>query len=124
MATQNLGKTITILANEDLSSYQFRFMKINSSAKATLCGEGEAACGVLQNDPAAANRGADVMVGTGQTKVVAGAAASCGDWVASDSVGRAVVASSSDHILGQFLEAPGEAGDVVSVLFQRHPATL
>jgi hypothetical protein len=39
-------------------------------------------------------------------------------------VGRAVVASTGDHILGKFLEAPSAAGQVVTFLYRMHPATL
>lgn len=119
MERENLGKTITLTANADLSSSQYCFMKVNSSGKILVPAAGGDAVGVLQDKPAAADRAGCVMVGTGVTRVLAGGSASVGGLVASDSSGRAVAAVSGDFILGTFLEAPTGSGQVVSILFQK-----
>lgn len=118
MAYENLGKVINIPAASDLSASQYHFVKLDSSAKLALSAEGEDAIGVLQDDPAAADRGGAVMVGVGITKVVAGAATHAGFPVASDGTGRAIDSDTGDYILGFFLEAASGAGALVSILFQ------
>lgn len=118
MAYENLGKVVNIFAAEDLSAKQFRFVKLNSSGKATLSSLGADAIGVLQDDPDALDKAAAVMIGSGITKVVAGAATHAGFGVMSDSTGRAVDSATGDAVLGFFLEAASAAGDIVSMLFR------
>jgi hypothetical protein len=119
MATQNLGQTISLEAGADLTSSQYRFVKL-SSGKAALCGDGEDAIGVLQNDP---NSGQEAAVAlSGITKVVAGGMCTQDGYGASDSSGRAVDAVTGDFTLCRFLEAATTAGEIVSaVLLPAHP---
>lgn len=124
MAVENLGKCVTMPASGDHSANQYKFMKIDSNARAALCDDGADATGVLQNDPAAIDRAASVMIGAGRTKVVAGGTVTTGNYVASDSSGRAVNAASGDYILGVAEETASVAGTMISILFQPGHATL
>lgn len=124
MAYENLGKCITLNAAADLSASQFCFVTVDSNGRAALAGDGADAIGVLQDDPSALDRAAQVMVGTGITKVKSGATTTKGGYAASDSTGRAVDATSGDKILGEFLEAAGGANQYVSILFQKGAAAL
>ncbi len=119
MAFENLGKCVTLPANTDLSASQYCFVDVNSSGKVAVAGDGADSIGVLQDDPAAADRGACVMVGSGITKVKTGGTCTAGSWAASDSTGRAVNAISGDQILGQFLEDNTTANTFISLLFQK-----
>jgi len=123
MAVEQALKVISLLASADLSSYQYRFMKVDSNGKAALCGDGQWGIGVLQNDPAAADRAASIAV-AGASKVEAGGTVTAGGAVASDANGRAVDAASGDYILGMALESATAAGQVVSVLLSPRPSTL
>jgi len=124
MAVENLGKCVTLTAAADLSSYQYRFIKVDSSGYAALCGDGQDADGVLQNDPGAAGRAANVMVGVGITKITAGGTCTAGGDAASDANGRAVNAASGDYIKGVFLESATGAGQIIKMIFQPSKATL
>ncbi len=119
MAYENLGKCVTLPANADLSASQNCFVDINSSGKVAVAGDGTDAVGVLQDDPAAADRGAIVMVGNGITKVKSGGTCTAGSWAASDSSGRAVNAVSGDQILGQFISGTTSADEIITMLFQK-----
>ena len=124
MAYENLGKCISLEASTDLSSYQYRFVKL-STTQLALCGDGQNAIGVLLNDPAAQARAGNVMVGSGVTKVVAGGNVTAGDLISSDASGRAVTAVSGDFLLGHALEtSTSGAGAVVSILFQKTGSVL
>lgn len=107
-------------ANGNLSTYQFRFVKINSLNRVGICGDGEEADGVLHNKPSAAGYAATVAMreSGGRTKIVAGGAFSIGDQIASDASGRAVVAATGDAILGIAEEAATTANDVITLRLQ------
>jgi len=124
MATENLGKCISLPANGDLSAAQYYIMKVNSSGNVAACGDGQLGDGVLQDDPAAAGRPANVMVGIGVTKGVVGGAITAGNSVSSDSSGRFVASASGDYILGKALETCTTAGQTISILWQPAPSKL
>src|SRR5438105_625189 len=86
----NVGLDFSLPANADLSASQFFFVLVNSSKKIALCtgAAGEGFAGVLQNDPTA-NQAAGVRYG-GLSKVVCGGSFSAGDYVTSDSAGKAI----------------------------------
>lgn len=121
MATENLGKTITLPIATTALNKQYRFVTVDSAGRAALAADGGDAIGVLQDDAATLDYATCVMVGNGITKVMAGAATTLGGYVASDSTGRAVDPATGDRILGEFLEAATAAGDIVSILFQKYP---
>ena len=114
MATENVQSSITLASAADLSSSQYCFVKL-SAGLAALCGAGEDAIGVLQNDPAAAARAAEIADG-GIVKVKVGAVVAQDANVASDSTGRAVTAVSGDYMLGKALEASTAANQIIRVL--------
>jgi hypothetical protein len=124
MAVENLGKCLTFEASADLSTYQYRFVKTDANGQIELCGDGEAADGILQNKPAAAGRAAQVALPGCISKVVSGAVVAKNALVASDANGRAVTAVSGDYILGKALEAAGAADVKIAILFQKGGATL
>jgi hypothetical protein len=114
MAFEENLKTISLTAAADLSAKQYYFMKVDSNGKAAVCGDGEKAIGVLQNDPAS---GQAATVGVdGVTKVVASAAITKGTAVASSSAGKAAAPGTSDVIVGIALTSSGADGDIISVL--------
>lgn len=118
MSTGTAGdtKSITLQANADLSSYQFYFAKANSSGKAVVCStRGERALGVLGNDPAAANRSAEI-VWHGACPVEAGGTFAAGDPITTNSSGKAIKADrAGDVVIGTAKEA-GASGSRATVL--------
>lgn len=122
MAVNNAQTLITVPASGDLSSSQYLFMTINSSGQAAATGDGAAADGVLQNDPAASGREA-VIATAGRVKVKLGGTVAAGDDVASDTNGKAVSAATGDVILGKCVEG-GAVNNIGSIIFNpRNAAT-
>lgn len=124
MAYEDLGKCVSIPANADLSSYQYCFVSINSSGYVAVTGDGLEADGILQDDPAAQGRPAQVMVGAGISKIKVAGVVTKGDNVASDSAGRATTAVSGDRIMGVALETSTTANQIIAMLFKPGAAAL
>ena len=121
MATQQLEayNMITLPAGADLSSAQFKFVKISSGA-VVLCGAGENALGVLTNKPAS-GEAASVQIG-GIAKVQADAALSTtGAKVMSSADGQAAAATSTNHVLGMTVTTAAAAAELVEVLLAPPP---
>ncbi len=103
MAVDYEIESLTRIAGADLSSSgQYRFVKQANDGTVTVCNAaGESALGVLQNNP---KLGQAATVAYGDViKVVAGGTVAPGDMVATDSAGRAVVASNGQAILGEVI---------------------
>ena len=114
---------ISLLADVDMSSYQFRFVEFNSSGKVEdVTDDGDLCIGVYQENSATADGDAmqimvlgisKVEVGTGGVTVADKIQAE-GDATAANA-GRAMTAASSDWVQGIAL-ATGIAGDIVPIL--------
>jgi len=102
----------TRVAAADLSSSQFKFVKLAADNKVALAGAGELALGALQNKPIA-GEAANVMV-NGTSKVVAGDTIVEGAIVAADAAGDAVTAAAGAWGLGLALNGAAD-GDIVEV---------
>lgn len=119
---------ISVPAGADLSAKQNHFVKINSAGAAVLAGAGEAAVGVLVNDPTSGQT-ATIQVG-GIAKVKAGGTVATGALVAANADSEGAVAakgttntsdtSTTDALVGSFVMGiavlGGVEGDVISVL--------
>ena len=107
------GVIPTILSASDLSSKQYHFVTLDSSAKAALSAAGGLVDGVLQDKPDGADKDAAVAT-SGQSKVMAGDAVTSGDLVASDDLGRAVPVSPGEWAAGRAL-SDASADEYVTV---------
>ena len=117
MSTQQKLNTISLEAGADLSADQFKFMTLSSGQAILNTVAGGSCIGVLQGDPDAQGKAAEIATGTGQiVKVEAGAAVTQGDKVQSDGTGRAILAASADHVQGTALDAAAAAGELIRVL--------
>ena len=117
MATDQSMTIINLEAGQDLSSKQYYFVSMAADGQVDPTGDGLSAEGVLQDAPSAAGYPASIAI-AGITKVVAGAAITRGDLVASGSAGKAKTATSGNRVLGIALEAATNDGDVISVLLK------
>lgn len=122
MAFEIPGFKFSLEASGDLSASQFRFVTADANGQAAVAGAGVPTIGVLQDKPSAAGIAGEIM-GDGITKVVAGAAVTAGAQVMSDATGRAVTATTGNHIAGQALETAANAGEIISV-FLKHGGQL
>lgn len=116
MATQQAVTSITLPAAADYSTTgQFRFMDCDTSGQAVLVASaGADGIGVLQNDPAAVGRDAEVAI-AGIVKVYAGGTVAAASWVQSDANGAAIDASTSDYVFGMCVSG-GAVGELIEVL--------
>lgn len=101
MATQGNQIRESMIAGADLSSKQFTFVKMNTTDNTVInAGNGEAAMGVLINDPTSG--GAATVVVHGRVTVEVGTGGlSAGDSIGIDANGEAVTAASGDIVVGQ-----------------------
>ena len=121
MATQNVGQVITGIAGADLSTAQYKFVKLAADGEYDLSSDGAQAEGVAQNDPAAQGRALAVAT-AGIVKVVVGTGGlTAGDDVASGAAGGAITAASGDAILGVALD-DATVGTVGRVLLNKGAA--
>ena len=88
MATQESLTCITLEAGADLSSDQYKLVKLSAANTIVLCSNAtDAPVGVLQNKPAS-GQAATVCI-SGASKLLAGGTISAGDFVGTDASGTA-----------------------------------
>lgn len=117
MSTENTLTCITFVASGDLSSYQYRFVTLNSSGQIALAVDNDRVLGILQDKPAAAGRAASVAV-AGISKCVFGGSVTKGAAVTTNFEGKAVaIDTSADYNLG-ISEDTGAAGVISRVVLQ------
>lgn len=116
MATEEALQRISMPVASDLSAKQFLFVKLDSSGNAVVAGDGEAASGVLQDKPDGSSVATAGMVGiAGVTMITYGGNVTAGDYLTSDTNGKAVKAGTGDYINGKAMVS-GASGDVGSAL--------
>lgn len=108
-----LSKTFT--AGADLSSLQYRFVKLSGANTVTVCGNGEVPIGILQNDPESGEQ-ANVMV-MGISNLAVHAATSRNDKLGSQANGRGVAVTADTNTYNAVaLEAATAQDDEIKVL--------
>lgn len=118
MATQGNQTRESMIAGADLSALQWTFVKMNTTDRTVVAaGAGEAAFGVLINDPTLGNAATVVTVGRVIVEVGTGGL-TAGDLVGVDANGEAVTAASADVVVGIALEAKS-AGERATIDFFR-----
>lgn len=110
---------ITLVAGGDLSSSQYKFVKLNASGQAVICAAAtDIPIGVLQNDPASGAE-AEVLV-SGGTKIVAGAAIGEGAQIGTSATGKAVAlvagTDTTKFVVGTIITESGADGDIVTAV--------
>lgn len=111
-ATPLLDKTL--LSAADLSTFQFRAVRITADYTVNNSAAGLDALGIQQDMPAAAGRGCRVRF-DGTSKGVAGAAFAAGARLTTDATGRLVAAATGNFLVARALQAALAVGDVVEV---------
>ncbi|MEE4113485.1 MAG: capsid cement protein [Desulfobacteraceae bacterium] len=115
------GIDISLLAAEDLSSYQYRFITIASDTTVQLAnGATEYPIGILQNAPESGEVAVVRVVGI--SKLIANAAITVGtrvkmEYVSTSDNGKADAADTNkDTVRGVALTASGAEDDIITVL--------
>lgn len=117
---QNL-LTVSLPVNQSFASLQFTFVAVNSSGNLIPpSGAGVYCDGVIQDDNPNSGIVASSVGIFGISKVVSAGTVTAGDLVMTDSSGRAVTATSSNHILGRALAGNGGVtGVIIPVLLNK-----
>ena len=113
MAVTQSRDTRSLIAGEDLSSHQFRFVTLESDGQIDKAdAAGEKCFGVLENDPASG--GEATVVVQGQTRIVCGGTVAAGAELQTDASGEAITAAAGDVVMGYAMEA-GVDGQVIAM---------
>ena len=110
---------ITLSAGADLSTKQYRFVKLDSSGNAIVCAAvTDKPVGVLQNNPTSGQAAEIVVVGL--TKVSTDAALAIGDLVGTSADGQAAAyvagTDTTKYVVGQALVTSGAADELTSII--------
>lgn len=120
MAFQQPDLMITLPAAADLSTHQFKFVKLDTSGQAAaIAAVTDRPVGVLQNKPNAVGKSATVMV-IGITKLEGDANLAKGDLIGTSADGQADAKTpgtdTTNFICGQVIDDNAAAGGLASVL--------
>lgn len=116
MASMKNKNSISLPAGADLSSDQFKFVKLSSGQVVLQDSAGASCLGVLITPASAAGRAVEVATGSGQVvKVIAGGTVAVDAKVQSDASGLAITAASGDHVQGTCVKG-GASGELIEVL--------
>lgn len=122
MATTESMTCLSLNASADLSTHQFKFVKVSGSNAVTIVAAStDVALGVLQNK-AASGQPAQVAI-AGRTKVIAGAAVAAGAHVMPNASGLAVTATATNRARGIALTAAANANELIDVALLIVPVT-
>lgn len=113
MALEQNVRPISLPAGEDLTSHQWRFVKVGAGSTFVKAGAGEGV-GVLQNKPT--NGEAASVATDGVSFCEAGGAINEGDLVTTDIQGRAVAASPGDVVKGTAAGGASKAGVIFNLI--------
>lgn len=106
----------TLIAGEAMTDKQFYIVQLDATGKLEVAeGATDLVVGVLQNTPAAGEAAVYQFLGT--AKVKAGGTIAIGDWVTTDSAGKAVATTTDGNItIGRYIGQEAAAdGDIIEV---------
>lgn len=115
MSFEISGSRFSLEAAADLSAKQYRAVKVDSTGKAALCGDGEAAIGILQNKPTSGQTAEIWGVGN-VSKFEQSASLTIGAYVNSDANGLGQADAASKYRIGILLANGGAANAIGSVM--------
>lgn len=116
IATANAHK-ITLVAGADLSSAQYKFVKISSGNAVVCAAATDRPIGVLQNAPASGQEAEIVVVGG--TKVIAGGSITAGAAIGTNGSALAAaktVGTDTTHYIAGTALSGGSANEVISAI--------
>ena len=115
MAYENYTRPVTMIAGQDFSALQYRFISLAVDGQIDPTGYGLESQGVIQNDPSAAGRAASVVSVLGDlTKLEAGGVVRVGREVMSDAVGRGIEATAGGRVQAIAHSASAAAGQIIT----------
>ncbi len=118
MANTRHAVTITLPADGDLSSNQFRIVGVDDNGRAQIqTGVATPCIGILMNKPAATDRPAEIAIVGSIVKVEAGAALNERDYIRANTGGIATATTTAeDEVVGIALSAAAASADLFEML--------
>jgi len=116
MSTENIGHLFSREAGEDMTAKQHYIVQLSATGLIEVAeGATDLIVGVLQNTPDTGEQA--VYAFSGVAKVKAGGAINIGDWVTTDSAGKAIATTTDGNItIGRFIGTAAAAdGDLAEV---------
>jgi hypothetical protein len=129
MAIQNGGQTFAFKAATDMSTYQFKVVKLSTTTAftvETMSAAGDAPYGILQNTPSATQEAfVRVIAGGGFTKISADEVVTIGAPLMVSADGQAVsgirlALTGTSYFIGDALEASTSADDFITISLGGH----
>ncbi len=118
MASDLIVGPKSILASADLSAKQFTFVVMNAAGQLiTPLFSGHATIGVLQDKPTAQGQPGQVCRPGDISKIYCGGSVNAGDFVTTDTNGKAITATSGTEVAGQAMDA-GASGSIIRIVYQ------
>lgn len=109
---------ITLEAGEDLSTKQYRFVKIDTGKAVACSAATDVPIGVLQNDPASGEEAAIVVVGG--TKIVSSASIAAGIKIGTNNAGKADAkvagTDTTEYTVGQVVLGASADGEYLTAV--------
>lgn len=122
MAYEIPGFTFTLVAGADLSSSQYKFVKLNASGQAVaIAATTDMPVGVLQNTPKSGE--AASIMGMGITKLQGDVDLAKGAAIQTSADGQAAASATGGFMVGQVLEDNSAAGGLATVFINCANAT-
>lgn len=117
MAYEIPGFSFTLPASTGVLNTQFRMVTINASGEAAFPAAGAAIVGCMTNKPTLSGQAATI-VNDGIVKIeAAGSTVATGDLVAASSIGRVILGTTNNTIVGRVVSgSSGSTGRILSVL--------
>jgi len=127
MATEQILKSVTATAGADLSTHQYKFVKLSANKTVVLCAAAtDIPFGILQNDPTS-GQAATVAV-SGVSKVVFGASIAAGLFAGTSATGlldaKTLAGAGTEFAVCQVFENGGGANAIGEVLLNTAVAGL
>lgn len=117
---ENADGCMTLTAGADLSTHQYKFVKLNSSGQIVLAGAGDPAIGILWDKPVSGAVGMVRPLDGRKALVKASGALTKGVVIASDLNARAKAAvtgaTTSSYALGILIESAAALDDIVQFI--------
>lgn len=115
---------LSFTTESDLSTYQYYFVKFDTSELVTACGANEKTLGVLQNAPDGSSNAATAVVRVGGvSKLKLDEAVAFGNFLTCSASSKGEVADAAHEEYGAISLSSGDDGDLIAVLIQKGEVT-
>ena len=114
MAYEEVLQNVSLIAGQNLSSYQYHFVKVDTDGEVILCGDGELAAGILQNAPTSGLVAA--LAPAIISKLVVASGVTAGDLLKCGTTGHGETATTGEIVLAIALDSTPGGSAIIPAL--------